>query len=51
MQKENLRGSESTAVGNEHALRGVWAEELKSIEEMRKAKGKLADSVDIICRI
>ena len=51
MKKENLKASESTAGGNEHALRGVWAEELKSIEEMRKAKGKLADSVDIVCRI
>ena len=44
MKKENLKASESTADGNAHALRGVWAEELKSIEEIRQAKGKIVDA-------
>lgn len=44
MKKENLKGSESTASGNAHALRGVWADELKSIDEIRKAKGRITDS-------
>lgn len=44
MKKENLKSSESTADGNAHALRGVWAEELKSIEEIRRAKGKIVDA-------
>lgn len=44
MKKENLKASESTADGNTHALRGVWAEELKSIEEIRQAKGKIVDA-------
>lgn len=43
MQKQNLKGSESTASGNAHALRGVWAEELKSIDAIRGAKDKLVD--------
>lgn len=43
MQKQNLKGSESTASGNAHALRGVWAEELKSIDAIRGSKDKLVD--------
>lgn len=44
MKKENLKASESTAGGNAHALRGLWADELKSIEEIRQAKGKIVDA-------
>lgn len=44
MKKESLKSSESTADGNAHALRGVWAEELKSIEEIRQAKDKIVDA-------
>ena len=43
MQKQNLKGSESIAGGNAHALRGIWAKELKSIEEIRKEKGRIVD--------
>ncbi len=43
MQKQNLKGSESTSGGNAHALRGIWAKELKSIEEIRKEKGRIVD--------
>ncbi len=43
MQKKNLKGSESIAGGSAHALRGIWAKELKSINEIRKEKGRLVD--------
>lgn len=44
MKKSNLRGSENISSGNIHALRGVWAKELKTIEEIKKEKGRLSDN-------
>lgn len=44
MKKSNLRGSENISSGNVHALRGVWAKELKTIEEIKEEKGRLSDN-------
>lgn len=44
MKKSKLRGSENISSGNIHALRGVWAKELKTIEEIKKEKGRLSDN-------
>lgn len=43
LKQKALRGSEEGMGGTAHALRGVWADELKNIEEIRKRKDKLVD--------
>lgn len=43
MKKENLRGSESISHGSIHALRGMWAEELKTLDDIRQKKDKIVD--------
>ena len=43
MKKENLRGSESISYGSIHALRGMWAEELQTLEDIRQKKDKIVD--------
>lgn len=43
MKKENLRGSENLSYGSIHALRGMWAEELQTLEDIRQKKDKIVD--------